>query len=114
MEWMVPVIVGLFSLVGSVVSALVLHNKNGTVLDMKFDHQTEVLDKKIIHLGDTLELKLKSLGEKVDDVKTEVECVDKKVDRNIAETGKIRIKVVELEKDVETLKKKAETSFVNH
>ena len=65
MEWMVPVIVGLFSLVGSVVSALVLHNKNGTVLDMKFDHQTEVLDKKIIHLGDTLEIGRASCRESV-------------------------------------------------
>ena len=46
MEWLVPIIVGLFSLVGSVVSAFILHNKNSVTLDLKLEHQTESLDSK--------------------------------------------------------------------
>lgn len=105
MEWIVPIIVGLFSLVGTIVSAFILHNKNAATLDLRLNHQTEVLDGQIKYLGDTLELKLGSLGEKVDDVKADVKCIDEKVEKNVAETGKIKVKVVALEKDVEALKK---------
>lgn len=92
-------------MVGTIVSAFILHNKNAATLDLRLNHQTEVLDGQIKYLGDTLELKLGSLGEKVDDVKADVKCIDEKVEKNVAETGKIKVKVVALEKDVEALKK---------
>lgn len=112
MEWVVPIIVGLFSMVGTVISAFILHNKNSVTLDLKLKHQTESLDSKITNLGNTLELKLKNLSEKVDDIKTDVVCVENKVDQNIAETSKIKVKVVSLEKDVEALKKNNGASYV--
>ena len=112
MEWLVPIIVGLFSLVGSVVSAFILHNKNSVTLDLRLNHQTAILDKRIDHLSETLELKLTNLSTMVDDLKSDIECVEGKVDQNIAETSKIKVKVVSLEKDVEALKKNNGASYV--
>lgn len=105
MEHVVPIIVGLFAMTGTIVSAFILHNKNKNTLELKLDHQTEVLDKQIGHLGETIELKLKNLDAKVDSVSKKVGCVETKVDANIEEVGKVKTKVMSLEKDVETLKK---------
>ncbi len=86
-----PVIVGLISLVGTLISALVLHNRNKAVLDIRIDHLTE----------------------KFDDIRKDVKCVEDKVDENIVETGKIKGKVIALEKDVEMLKGKG-VKYANH
>lgn len=105
MEWLIPIIVGLIALAGSVWSAFIVHGKTKTTIELKSDHQTEVLDTKIDHLQNTLEIKLKNIDSKVENVCEKVTVVEAKVNENIQETGKIKVKVVALEKDVEVLKK---------
>jgi low affinity Fe/Cu permease len=80
--------IGLVPSVTSIVVALIQYNKGKSNLDLKVEHLEGRFD----------ELKV--------ELKRDIECVEKKVDENIKDTGKIKGKIVGLEKDVEMLKGK--------
>ena len=116
MEHIAPIIVGLLAAIASIGSAFFVYNKNKTTIELElghqtdilgteFGHKTEALGTQIDHLQETLELKLRNIDAKVDDVCAKVTVVEAKVNENIQETSKIKVKVGALEKDVEVLKK---------
>ena len=82
------ILVGIASSLTTIVVALIQYNKGMSDLDLKVEH----------------------LEGKFDDLKTDlrkdIECVEKKVEENIKDTGRIKGKIVGLEKDVEMLKGK--------
>lgn len=88
MNWWAFLAIGLVPSMTSIVVALIQYNKGKSNLELEMGH---------------LKGNFKTLKK---DLREDITCVEEKIDENIRETGRIRIDMVSLEKDVEMLKEK--------